>query len=127
MSVNLADEKVQNALRKVDRRIRASEVKDLDEVLRTPAGRRLYCRIVYELCNIEGVPFNFDIKDGVCLAMHNAYYAGTQGVGHVLAQEAVQHCGELWAKMLDERLAKLRADAVERDEAVKQSEEKPNE
>jgi hypothetical protein len=119
----LGNESVQKALRLIDRRLRAEEIADLDAVLKTPFGRRLYCRLVYELCNLEGLSFHPDIKDGVCAGRHDAYYEGQRFVGRVLFQEAQQHCPELWSTANTERFAKAASDSAHREQAIQKSAE----
>jgi len=121
MTSFLGNENVQKALRQIDRRLRAGEIGDLEKVLGTSEGRRLYCRIVYEMCNLEGLTFHDSIKDGVCAARHDAHREGQRLVGRVLVEEAMQHCPELWLTAKHERDTKAASDAVHRELAVTKS------
>jgi hypothetical protein len=121
MTSFLGNENVQKALRLVDRRLRAEEAKDLESVLGTAPGRRLYCRLVFELGNIEALSFNPDIKDGVCAAIHMAHNDGLRAMARIMYQEAQQVCPELWARAMGERLAKSASDALHREQALQKS------
>lgn len=128
MTSFLGNENVQKALRSIDRRLRAIEISDLQKVLGTPEGRRVYCRIVYEMCNLEGLVFNGNIKDGGSSAQIMANLDGQRTVGRLLLEEAVQHTPELWKLARNERDAKLASDATHRELTVEKSaKEHPNE
>ena len=118
MTSFLGNENVQKALRLVDRRLRAEEVKDLERLLGTDFGRRVYCRLVFELGNIESLSMNFDIKDGVCAAIHMAYNEGLRAMARIMYQEAQQVCPELWARAMNERLTKSASDAIHREQSI---------
>jgi hypothetical protein len=121
MAGSLSNENLQSALRAIDRRLQAKEAMDLEAVLKTSEGRRLYTRLVYEMCNLEGLSFNFDIKDGVCAGLHQAHQDGCRMVGRTLIHEAMQACPDLWARAVHERFARLQADQAEREEAINKS------
>lgn len=112
MTSFLGNENVQKALRQLDRRLRANEIDDLNKVLSTPEGRRFYSRLVYEMCNLEGLVFHGDIKDGVCAARHDAHREGQRLIGRVLVEEAQQHAPEAWRLAKSERDMKVVSDAT---------------
>jgi len=121
MTSFLGNENVQKALRLVDRRLRAEEASDLEKLLCTDFGRRVYCRLVFEMGNIESLSMNFDIKDGMCAALHMSHHEGMRMMARIMYQEAQQVCPELWQRAMAERLAKAASDAIHREQVITKS------
>lgn len=86
------------------------DIADLDAVLRTPAGRRLYHRIVYSVCSLRDSSFAGEIKDGMAAAMHTSFRDGARWVGGVLLYEAHHAAEDLWLQAEKENLALKQAD-----------------
>lgn len=130
MTEFLGNTNVQKALRFVDRRLRHEEAKDLESLLGTVVGRRVYCRLVFEMGNLESLSMNHDIKDGVCASQHMAFNEGLRYMSRMMYQEAQQVAPELWAQAQNERIAKSVSDAIHRELAVekasKESDEEKN-
>jgi len=119
---HLNDPAIQKALKGQQRKLRGWELADLETVLKTHEGRRMYYRLVFELCLLESSSFNSGIKDGVCSALHMAHLEGRRDIGRVLAQEAQAHLPDLWRLMVNERIAHADADAAERDRLTRPQE-----
>jgi hypothetical protein len=114
---HLSDPGAQERLRALDRRLDAIEAADLDELLRHDWGRRLYYRLVFEMCLLESGSFEPGIKDGIAAGLHMARNEGIREVGQRLAREAQAVSPELWSRMLLERIAGLAEEAHQREEA----------
>ena len=102
--MNAADPKAVADGRKEERRLRAFELADLEEVLRSKAGRRFYYRLVFEMCSIQGACFDHQIKDGLCASLHMVHREGVRHVARTLELEAQTHAPDLYLLMLKERL-----------------------
>lgn len=87
------------------RRLNPRELEELDAVLRTPAGRGLYYRLVFLVCCIEDLTFASNIKDGQAAAQHTAFGEGVRSVGMTLRDEAQQYCPDLYLRMIEEQTA----------------------
>lgn len=122
MTEFLGNENVQKALRLFDRRLRTTEIDDLNKLLATDFGRRVYCRLVFEMSAIESLSFDPGIKDGACQAQHAAFNDGMRAIGRLMFQEAQQFCPEAWALAQNERIAKAASDASLRVMTIEKSE-----
>jgi hypothetical protein len=121
MSGVLGNENIQKALREIDRRMRAEEIADLKVVLSTPAGRRVYCRIVYGVCALEGISWNPNVKDGACKAQIDSFDTGQKSIGRLLAEEALMHWPDLWGDAQVERIRKATSDQAQREVTLSRS------
>lgn len=95
---HLGDAAVQTELKKIDHKLDGLEIRDLQELMKGAAGRRLYYRIVFELCGIESTSY---ANSG----QYMAFLEGRRSIGIKLLQEAQQHCPEAWPRMVAERIA----------------------
>ncbi len=102
-----------------DRRRRARDTRtreqmDLEAVLSSESGRRFYYRVVFLLCDIEGDTFDGKVRDGFCVAMHQARDNGKRWIGRKLRDEAQATCPDLWVAMIEEGIARERQRLIER-------------
>jgi len=111
----LADPAKVGRARRRERDNRTREQIDVEAVLSTEAGRRLYYRIVYLLCDIEGDTFDTSIRDGICAALHQARDNGRRAVGRKLRNEAQNFCPELWERVILERVAARKSEETRRE------------
>jgi hypothetical protein len=83
------------------------EVADLESVLGTGPGRRLYYRIIFQVACLESASYQ---ASGQAMA----YQEGRRSVAIALMQEAQAICPELWIRMLKERLTAAEIEVVDR-------------
>jgi hypothetical protein len=120
------NESVQRELAKDDKRLRDFELSDLEAVLRTAEGRRLYYQIIYTSCELEMLPVDLAIKDGICSSLHTYYRCGRQSVGQSLTINAKVNFPALWALTLKEHDDRAAKDADYRNKAIKAGKEMSN-
>jgi hypothetical protein len=96
---------------------------DLRVVLSTPAGRRWYAKVTFDLCHILSLSFDLTVKDGLCAEKHGAFMDGQRSIGQTLYFAAQEEYPELWNKLMTERLAQGIADRAEQ-EAINSPQEK---
>jgi hypothetical protein len=104
-------------VRQNERLLSELERQDLLALMATEWGRRLYYRLVFELCLLESGSFD---TNGSTMAM----IGGVRSVGTILKNEAIEHCPELWCQAVTERTMaaadRVRAERAALDEERKQ-------
>lgn len=107
----LADEVAIAEARRKEKLAQAQWVADLVSVLSTPAGRRLYYRIVFEIAGAVRASFH---NSGSVMA----FQEGRRDVGLTLATEAQDNAPLLYIEMLSENMERDRQKALlEQDES----------
>lgn len=102
-----AEERKRRAARKQrarDRRKQADD--DLDQVLRSPAGRRVLARVIYGFGALEALAFQADpaLRD---------FQSGQRAVGHAVLGEVKRVNRDAWALLSQERIEAERIEPVE--------------
>jgi hypothetical protein len=107
----LSDRAVQDRLKEQRLQMEARDAADLDALMRTDFGRRLYYRLVFRLAGLESPSYQ---ASGQVMA----YQEGRRSLAIVLKDEAQAVCPELWIRMLQERLAVAEQESARRREAM---------
>lgn len=92
----LADPKVQAELKKEESAFGELDRADLEMLLRTEWGRRMYYRLVYRLAGVDSKSFS---TNGSWMA----FCEGRRDVGITLRDEAMRTYPDLWVRMISER------------------------
>lgn len=106
----LGDRELQVRLKELDHQLEARDAADLDVVMRTAEGRRLFYRLIFLLGRLESP--SYEAHGGLM-----SYREGWRGLAILLRDEIQAVCPDLWIRMLSDRLVAWQAEQEDKRKA----------